>query len=78
MKSVQVENKSAFISEDGLKISFISADIVEYELNKTVEDLFENYSVYGTVTFDTKTELNDFLQSNSEQILNFYKNINII
>lgn len=78
MKSVKIETKSAFISEDGLKISFISADIVEYELNKIVEDLFENASVYGKVTFDTETELSDFLQVSSEQILNFYKNLNII
>ena len=78
MKSIQVENKSAFISEDGLKISFISADIVEYELNKIVADLFENASVYSKVTFDTKSELSDFLQINSEQILKIYKNLNII
>ena len=78
METVNIHGIAAFISEDKRKISFSATDIVEYELVKCVDSLFENNSVYGAVTFDTQTELHDFLAHNSEEILKFYKNMNII
>lgn len=46
MKTVNLDGyQTTFISEDGLKISFSSTDIVEYEINSIVGNLFDSSKI---------------------------------